>query len=443
MTADVIGESRPPVLRIGLVSFVGTALEFYSVQVYGTAAALVFPKLFFPHSSPLMGALLAYGTLAVSYASRPLGAAVFGHVGDRFGRKNALVATLVVMGVATVGIGLLPGFATIGIAAPILLLFLALVQAGAFGGEWGGAILVAYENAPPGRRNLWASLPQVGMPLGALIANAIWVIVTSAASQGDLMSWGWRVPFWFSGIVVIGGVIVRLTIGETPEFQEVKATGTEAKVPVVEMFRQHWREALLTGGAFLGFGLTATVCITYMIQYGTAQDGGHENLMLDVVMISTAIQLVVMPLGGWLADRFGTGRILQIGALGTAVTIFGLCWLVSTGQFALMLIGYVVGFAFFSAINYGPLAALFAAAFSVRTRYSGLSVGQSVANVLGGLGPIASAAMVAGSGTIMSAAGYMCVMLLISSACLLVLTRKFAGRVAGREPDTAPASQTV
>lgn len=435
-TAESGTVHRPSVFRIGAISFVGTAMEFYAIQAYGTAAALVFPKLFFPVHDPVISTLLAYGTLAISYASRPLGGTIFGHLGDKIGRKNTLVATLVVMGVATICIGLLPGYATIGVAAPILLLLLAMVQAAAFGGEWGGGVLVAYEFAPPGKRNLFASLPQVGLPMGSMLANLVWTIVTGSVHGDDLMTWGWRIPFLLSAIVVIGGVIVRLSIGETPEFQhEVKEKGDVAKAPVLVMLRTSWKEALLTSGSFLGFGLNATLSIVFLIDYTSKKSANGAHDILTVLMISTLLQLVVMPLGGYLADKFGNRPIVLLGAFGTAITVFFQYWLVDIGGFVPLLIGYVVCFVFFSAINYGPMAGLFAAAFATRTRYSGLAVGQSIANVLGGIGPIVATSLLVATGSLMSVAGYVFVMLALSTACLTVLSRRL-----GREATNAGAA---
>lgn len=440
------GTRSPSVLRVGVTSLVGTAMEFYDLQIYGTATALVLPQLFFPTSDPFVGTLLAFSSLAISYASRPLGGVIFGHLGDRIGRKRTLVATLLVMGVATVGIGVLPTYQSIGVAAPVLLILLRLVQSMAYGGEWGGAVLVAYENAPPGRRNFFASMPQTGLPLGTLLGDAVWVVVTTALSHEELLAWGWRIPFLTSVLVVLGGIAVRMAIGETPEFQRlVQDTGARAKRPVAEAFREHWREMLLTGGSFLGFGVNATIAITYLIQYSTVEVGAPKSAILNVLLISTAVQLVVMLGGGLLADRFGTRRILLIGAIGTAVTIFPQCMGVSTGRFGWMLAGYLLCFAGFSAVCYGSLAALFATAFRVKTRYSGLSIGFQLATVIGGTSPLVAATLVRGTGSIVGVAVFIAAMLMVSTGCLLVLSRRFGSELehGSNVAETARANPSV
>lgn len=418
---------RSSVFQVGATSLVGTALEFYDLQIYGTAAALVFPKLFFPSSSTLVGELLAFGTLAIGSAPRPVGAVIFGHLGDRIGRKNTLIVTLLIMGVVTFGLGLLPTYQSVGMMAPVLLVALRVVQGVAYGGEFGGASLIAYEHAPPGRRCLYASLPNTGLPLGVVLGNAIWLWAATLPTN-ELLAWGWRVPFLASFVLVAFGVYVRFKIGETPEFQrEVKDRGREAKLPLADVLRHHWRQLLLVGGSFLGFGLFAVISITYLISYATVQVHVSRSVILSVILITTVTQLFVMPIGGWLADRYGALRIVMISAIGSAVTVFAQCLAVSTGQFGLMLAGYLVCFGVFVSICYGALTALFAAAFSVETRYSGSGVGYNLATLLGAaIGPLVATALFAATGTILSVAGYACAGLVLSAACLLVLGRRVA-----------------
>ncbi|MQA84141.1 MAG: MFS transporter [Streptosporangiales bacterium] len=375
-------------------------------------------------------------------AARPFGSVIFGHIGDRIGRKNALVATLIVMGVATIGIGCLPTYEAVGVLAPTLLLLLRMVQSMAFGGEWGGAVLIAYEHAPPGRRCFFASLPQTGLPMGVVLGNAVFLAVASLPSN-QFVAWGWRIPFLLSFVLVIFGIIVRLKISETPEFEEeVKERGAQARVPLVEAFRVHWRQVILTGGAFLGFGLFATVSIVYLISYATEQVGVSRSAILTIVLITTALQLIVFPLGGVLADRFGVRRIVLTGVIGSAIGVFVQSVLVDTGQFGWILAGYVLAFGFFASIGYGAFAALFAAAFSARTRYSGLSLGNTLATVIGaGMGPFVATVLMQATGTIVSVAGYVAVVLVISGVCLTILMRQVTvgARPAPPREETAAA----
>lgn len=428
------GAKRTSIFSVGLTAFSGTALEWYDFYIYATAAALVFPTLFFPSADQVVSTIAAFGTLAVGYVTRPIGSILFGHLGDRVGRKNALVATMIVMGVATIGIGLLPTYGSVGALAPALLILLRMTQSVAYGGEYGGATLIAYEHAPPHRRCFFASLPQSGLPAGAVMASGVWLVVTQLP-EDQLLAWGWRVPFLLSVVLVVVGMIVRLRIPESPEFQKVKDRRSEPRLPLFATVRNHWRQMLLVGGAFIGFGSLATVTATYLVRYATTHVGVSRSTMLTAVLITTATQLVFLPLGGYLGDRYGVRPIVLLAAIGAAMAVFVQCALVDTGQFGWLLAGYVLCFGVLGSLGYGPFSALFAAAFATRMRYTGMSLGFQVSNTLGsGMAPIVATALVFATGTVMTVAGYVSALLLISALCLALLTRQAS--VTG--PDLAP-----
>jgi MFS transporter, MHS family, shikimate and dehydroshikimate transport protein len=417
---------RPPLWTIGGASFIGTAFEFYGTQTYAIAAALVIPELFFPTVSPFLGAVAAFGALAATSITGPLGGIVFGHIGDRAGRKNALIATLLLMGLATFTIGCLPTYARIGVLAPVLLISMNLLQGLAFGGEYGGAVLLAWEHAPISKRCFYASLSQTGLPAGTVLGNAIWLAI-GGMPKAQLLAWGWRVPFLVSIVIAGVGVLIRLRMTDPPEFQALKERGAEARVPLWEAIRDHWQQMVLVGGSFLGFGLFANISITYMILYATKNVGVARQTILGAILIATALQLVALPLGGWLSDRFGARRMVLIGAFTTAFGNFLLYAMINTGRFPLMVFGYVVTFVILECIGFGALSAVFASAFQVRSRYSGMTVGVRLSGVLGtGIGASVATVLVHVTGTIYSVAGYVCVMLLVSGGCLAVLTRQIA-----------------
>lgn len=426
-TTAATGDGRgkgSSIFGVGLTAFSGTALEWYDFYVYATAAALVFPALFFPTENPVVSTIAAFGTLAVGYVTRPIGSIVFGHLGDRVGRKNALVATMILMGLATIGIGLLPTYGSVGVVAPALLIVLRMTQSIAYGGEYGGATLIAYEHAPVHRRCVFASLPQTGLPAGAVMASGVWLVVTQLPEE-QLLAWGWRVPFLLSVVLVVVGLIVRLRIPESPEFQQVKKRRDETRLPLFATVRHHWRQMLLVGGAFIGFGSLATVTATYLVRYATTHVGVSRSAMLTAVLITTATQLVFLPLGGYLGDRFGVRPIVLVGAIGAAVAVFVQCALVDTGQFGWLVAGYVLCFGALGSIAYGPFSALFAAAFATQMRYTGMSLGYQVSNTLGsGMAPMVATALVFATGSVMTVAAYVSVLLLISAVCLALLTRQ-------------------
>lgn len=412
---------RTTLRRVAGASLAGNAIEYYDFSIYGLAAALVFPQLFFPDSDPFIATLATFGTLAVGYISRPLGAVFFGHFGDKVGRKPMLVITLLLMGVATLAIGMLPTFEQVGVWAAVMLTGLRFLQGIAFGGEWGGAILMAFEYAPENRRGLFAAIPQVGPATGALLGNAVFLLVT-LMPQEQLMSWGWRVPFLFSFVLVIVGMFIRLKIAESPEFQSTKAEGREVKVPVASVLRNNLRAVLLVGGGFLGFGAFSVVVMTYLVGYSQNDMGISASTMLTFTMISFAIQIPMILLSGHLSDRHGRRALTIIGSLAAIASIFFMFSAVASGQPLLIGVAYAVGFGWLYTICYGMQPALFADAFPAEVRFTGMSLGYQLANVVGsGFTPMIATWLLHSTGNIYAVPTFVAATLVISMFCLIRL----------------------
>ncbi|MDI9977182.1 MFS transporter [Rhodococcus sp. IEGM 1307] len=411
------------VRKIAAASMAGTALEYYDFSIYGLAAALVFPTLFFPQSNAFVGALASFGTLAVGYFSRPLGAVIFGHFGDKIGRKPVLVITLVIMGVASTAIGLLPTYDNIGAWAAVVLVTLRFLQGVAFGGEWGGAILMAFEYARPERRGFFASVPQVGPAVGTLLGNAVFLL-TTLLPEDAMLSWGWRIPFLLSALLVALGLIVRLKIAESPEFAALKAEGTSAKVPLAEVLRSHRKPVLLVCGAFLGYGAFSIVALTFLVGYARNTQGVSNSITLAAILATCMVQIPVIMLGGYASDRFGRRRIMTVGPLAAIAGTVLLFWTINTAQPAWIIIGYVVGMGVLFTSAYGAKPALFADSFEPSVRYTGMSLGYQLSNVIGsGLMPLVATLLLNATGTPYAIAAAIVVALAVSMACLLALVR--------------------
>jgi metabolite-proton symporter len=400
--------------RVIVASLIGTSLEWYDFFVYGTAAALVFNKLFFPSFAPLVGTLLAFATYAVGFVARPLGGIVFGHYGDRIGRKNVLVVTLLVMGVATVLIGVLPTYSAIGMWAAVLLVALRFVQGLGLGGEWGGAVLMSMEHGDPTRRGLNASWPQVGVPAGLLLANGVLAFMSAVTSNAAFLSWGWRVPFLLSGVLVLIGLWIRLTISESPLFQEIEQEHTKARMPVLDVLRIYPRSVVIALGARIGVDVAFYTFVLFIVTYVTQVLKVPRATALNAVLIGAAVQLAFIPLFGWLSDRWGRRPVYLFGAIGALVWVFAFFLMLNTRAAALIVLATVVALVFHAAM-YGPQAAFIAELFSTRLRYSGASLGYQIAGVLGGaLAPIISIALLSRFDTWLAVTAYVCAMLLIT-----------------------------
>jgi MHS family shikimate/dehydroshikimate transporter-like MFS transporter len=394
-----LGKTRS-IKTVVAASFIGTTIEWYDFFLYGTAAALVFDKLFFPNAAPLVGTLLALSTYAVGFAARPLGGVVFGHFGDRVGRKSMLVISLLMMGVATVLIGCLPTYATLGVAAPILLVALRFIQGIGVGGEWGGAVLMSVEHAPKGRRGFFGSWPQMGVPAGLLISTLVFLLVQNHTTDAQFTSWGWRVPFLASAILVIVGLVIRLRLMESPAFERVKETETEAEKPIVDVVRKYPRDVLTAMGMRMGENGVFYLLTVFVYVYGEDELGLDKNTMLTGVVIAAALGLITVPLWGALSDRFGRRPLYLAGAIITTVWAFPFFGLMDTKSPVLIWLAVVVGVNIGHDLMYGPQGAYFSELFGTRVRYSGASLGYQLASVFaGGFAPLVATALLAAGGS--------------------------------------------
>jgi metabolite-proton symporter len=393
-------QPRSNIIKVVAASMAGTTVEWYDFFLYGVAAAVVFPAVFFPSSDPAVGTLLALGTFAIGFIARPIGGLVFGHYGDKIGRKTLLVVSLVMMGVATFAIGLLPGYATIGLAAPLLLVVLRLIQGFALGGEWGGAVLIVSEHGDAKRRGYWASWPQAGVPFGQLLANGLLFLLSAVQSQDDFNSWGWRIPFLLSAVLVLIGLYVRLSVEESPVFKaaqaraaEQAAAGEKQTMPIIEVFRRYPREVFTAMGARFAENVAYYIFTIVITTYVTKRLGLPSSFVLGAVLIGAAFHLVTIPIWGALSDRFGRKPIYLLGAAGVGIWAFVFIALVDTRNFGLTVLAVVGGLLFHGAM-YGPQAAFLSELFGTKVRYSGVSIGYQLASVVaGGLAPVIAVAL--------------------------------------------------
>jgi metabolite-proton symporter len=406
-----------------LASTVGTTIEWYDFFLYGTVAALAFPAVFFPHSSPGTGVLQAFGTLFVGFAARPVGAAVFGHFGDRVGRKATLVSTLLLMGVATTLIGLLPGYATVGVAAPIALTLLRIVQGIGVGGEWGGSVLMSMEWGSRRRRGLMASLPQLGVPLGLLLSTGA-VKVCSALSGPGFAGWGWRLPFLFSVVLIALGLWVRLRVVESPDFAGVKQRRAVERTPVWTAVRRHPREILTSAFVRLSEQAPFYLFITFVLTYGTKELALSRDELLTDTLVAAALGLVSVPLFGHLSDRFGRKLVYGIGVVCTGLYAFPYFQLLDTRSSGVALLAIVVSLIVHD-IQYGPQAALIAESFGTNVRYSGAGLGYQLASVIaGGPAPLIAAAVLESTGSSTGISWYIAGCAVISLVALVLMPRR-------------------
>ena len=378
---------------IAFASAIGTTIEWYDFFLFGVVTPLVFNKLFFPNFDPLVGTLLAYTTFFVGFISRPIGGIIFGHYGDRIGRKTVLVLTILIMGVATFLIGLLPTYASVGIWAPVMLLFLRIFQGIGIGGEWGGAVLMAVEHSPAGRRGFYGSWPQIGVPAGLLLSSGM-VYLLSYLPEADFFSWGWRIAFLISAVLVAVGLYIRLKIMETPAFTRIQESDKLVHVPFFELWRTHGKNTLLGLGARYIEGVTFNIFGVFVVGYLAGTLGLPRQTALAGVMIASAIMIVMLPIYGNLSDRIGRRRMFGVAGILIGILSFPAFWLMQTKEPLLIWIAIAVPFAFVYPAVYGPQAALFSELFDTRVRYTGISFVYQFSGIYAsGLTPIIATAL--------------------------------------------------
>jgi MFS transporter, MHS family, shikimate and dehydroshikimate transport protein len=423
--------------QVALASFIGTAIEWYDFFLYGTAAALVFDKLFFPNVAPAIGTLAAFATFAVGFAARPVGGIVFGHYGDRVGRKSMLVISLLIMGLATAAIGLLPTYGTLGIAAPILLVVLRMAQGIGVGGEWGGAVLMSTEHAPTGKRGMFGSFPQMGVPAGLLLSTVVFAVMQSATSEAAFLSWGWRVPFLVSILLVGVGLFIRMRIIESPAFQAVKDTEGESSKPVVDAVKEHPRNVLVAMGMRIGENAIFYIFTVFILEYAEDTLKLGKSTMLTGLAIAAAVGLFTVPLWGSLSDRFGRRRMYMAGAAFSVVFPFLFFQMVDTKEPLYIYAGMILGINVGHDLMYGPQAAYFSELFGTRVRYSGASLGYQLASVFGGgFAPlIAAALLTANNGSPTLVALYMMAVSIISLIAAIMAPETFRDEIDERKRD--------
>ncbi|MGW0765054.1 MFS transporter [Streptomyces sp. NPDC002676] len=376
--------------RLAAASLAGTAIEFYDFFVYGTAAALVLGPLFFPTFSPLAGTLAAFGTFGVGFVARPLGSVLFGHLGDRRGRRPVLVVSLLLTGASTVAVGCLPSYGTLGVAAPLLLLLLRFLQGLGLGGEWGGAVLLTAEHAPAGRRALWTSIPQVGPPLGFVLANGVMLALSAALSDAQFAAWGWRVPFWVAGVLAVAGLWLRSSLTESPRFLEID---DHARVPIAEVLRHQWRLVLLTAGAMAAAYAVFYAVTTWSLAYATERLGVSRTVMLTCVLAAVVVNGVLTPLMAVLGDRYGRRPMCLTGCAASALWMLPMVALLSTGEPLLMFLGILGALISFLTV-FAVIAAYLPELYEARVRCTGAAVSYNLGGVVGGaLTPIVATAL--------------------------------------------------
>lgn len=397
--ADVsTGNERSATAHVVLASALGTAIEWYDFLIYGTAAALVFNKLFFPSFDPFVGTIAAFSTYAVGFVARPIGGAIIGHYGDRLGRKAMLVVTMMAMGLGTFLIGCLPTYSEIGIWAPILLVVLRFVQGIGLGGEWSGAVVMVVEHAG-NRRGFYGSLVQIGFPVGVAASTGIFGLLTKLP-EADFLSWGWRLPFLASLLLVVVGFVVRLRLAETPQFREVVERKDVLAQPVLEVLRRDWRSFLLAVGITVSEVGLAYLLTVFTVVYATSQLGLPRQVILNAVVYAALVEFATLPLAGWLSDLFGRKALYLAGGIFSVALAFPLFWFLNTREPWLITLALVVTMTLTHALLFGPKAAFMPELFRTQVRYSGASLGANVAAALsGGFSPLIATALLAWAGS--------------------------------------------
>ncbi|MET9263829.1 MFS transporter [Amycolatopsis sp. NPDC004079] len=415
------GDRRVQVRRAALAGSIGTTIEWYDFFLYNTAAALVFPHLFFPASSSYAGVMQSFATYAVGFAARPIGAAIFGHWGDRLGRKATLIVTLLLMGLSSAVVGLLPGAATIGIAAPLILVLLRLVQGIAIGGEWSGSVLLAMEWGDQRRRGLLASFAQVGVPVGLVLGTGGMTLLSATLSPDAFSSWGWRIPFLLSLVLVAIGLVIRLRILETPMFAAAVAANRTSKAPVKDVVRHHWREILLSAGLRFSEQMPFYLFTSYVLLYVVQRPEFSKTFVLNAVLVGAAAELLLIPLFSQLSDRIGRKQVYLTGAVLTGVIAFPYFTVLTHSGHAMIFLAIIVSLVAHS-MQYGPQAALIGESFPTHLRYGGAGLGYQLASVFaGGPAPLLAVWLLHTTGTPYSISIYIVASVVVTVLCVIAL----------------------
>lgn len=381
--------------KVLIASLVGSSIEWFDYFLYGTVAALVFNEYFFHSDNPTVGLLLAYASFALAFFIRPLGGIIFSHIGDRIGRKKTLVLTLTIMGGSTVLMGFLPTYESIGVMAPILLIVLRLIQGIGLGGEWGGAVLLAVEYAPKEKRGFFGSVPQMGVTIGMLLGTIALSIMTLLPEE-QFISWGWRVPFIMSALLVFFGLWIRKGIDETPSFKKAKESGDIAKVPLVETMRTHWKEVIISVGAKVVETAPFYIFGTFIVSYATAQLGFSRTETLNAVTIGTIVTTILIPIMGSLSDKIGRKKLYVTGTILMALYAFPYFWMLHQGSVAWLMIATVIGLGIIWAPITAVLGTMFSEIFKSNVRYTGITLGYQIGAALaGGTAPLIATALLA------------------------------------------------
>lgn len=421
-TSSAQPRTRPSTPTLVAASSIGTAIEWYDYYIFGTAAALVFGTVFFPHFSSVAGTLASFATYAVGFAARPLGAAVIGHFGDRIGRKSMLVITLVVTGGSTTLIGLVPTYAAIGIAAPLLLVVLRLVQGFAVGGEWGGAVLISSEHAGPRRRAVYGSFAQMGLPVGVFLSNLAFLLV-ARMDDDRFQSWGWRIPFLLSAVLVVVGVLVRRKVEDAVEFEELKQSDRVSRMPFLDLLRRQPRNLVFGGLAAIAPPLVGYTVIVYMLTYGTTVVGYDRTTLLTLILVSTGVWILTILGCALLADRYDSKAVYVAGVVTTIVWPLPMWALVNTGSVAAACLAFMVA-AVVQGIMAGAQGGLFTEIFDTEVRYSAISVAYQFGGMIGGaVTPLLATALYDAYGSSTPIAIYMIIGGLVSLVGVLGLRR--------------------
>ncbi|PIC99648.1 MFS transporter [Sporosarcina sp. P29] len=374
--------------KVWIASLVGSSIEWFDYFLYGTVAALVFNQVFFVTEDPTVGLLLAYASFALAFFIRPFGGVIFSHIGDRIGRKKTLVITLSLMGIATFGMGLLPTYQAIGVWAPILLITLRLVQGLGIGGEWGGALLLAVEYAPKEKRGLYGAIPQMGVTIGMVMGTVALSIMT-LLPEGSFMTWGWRVPFLLSAILVLFGLWIRKGIDETPSFKKVQESGDIPKLPIVDTLKYHWREVLIAIGAKVVETAPFYIFGTFIVSYATSNLGFSRTTILNTVMVATIITTILIPIMGSLSDKIGRKKVYVAGTIGMLLFAFPYFWMLQQQSVFLLVTATVIGLGIIWAPITAVLGTMFSEIFDAKVRYTGITLGYQIgAAVAGGTAPL-------------------------------------------------------